>query len=116
MYRENILTIIIDSLVQIISILDIIKRKKKQTIVLTTFLLMYFVGIYMTLDMKNDITFLKVLHSLPSNERRIYVWRKALESLNNQAISTENGNETYNYNQTIHDLIENQIQRYKVRI
>ena len=116
MYRENILIIIIDSLVRIISILDIITRKKKQTIALTTFLLMYFVGIYITLNMKNDITFLKVLHSLPSNERRIYVWRKALESLNNQAISTENRNESYNYSQTIHNLIENQIQRYKVRI
>ena len=116
MYRENILTIVIKSLVHIISILDIIKRKKKQTILLTTFLLMYFVGIYMTLNMKNDITFLKVLHSLPSNERRIYVWRKALESLNNQTIPTENRNGSSNNNQTIHNLIENEIQRYKVGI
>ena len=115
MNRQNILTIVIQSLVYIISILDIIKRKKKHTIVLTTFLLMYFAGIYMTLNMKNDITFLKVLHSLPSNERRIYVWRKALESLNNQAISTENRNGSSNNNQTIHTLIENKIQRYKVR-
>ena len=116
MYREDILTIFIESLIHIISILDIIKRKKKQTIVLTTFLLIYFVGIYMTLSMKNDKTFLKVLHSLPSNERRIYVWRKALESIHNQTISTENKNESSNNNQTIHDLIENHIERYKVRI
>ena len=116
MYRENVLTIFISSLIHIINILDLIKRKKKQTIILTTFLLMYFVGMYIKLHMKNDMTFLKVLHSLPSNERRIYVWRKAVESLNNQTIYTENRNGSSNNNQTIHQLIENEIQRYKVRI
>ena len=62
-------------------------------------------------------SFVNILHNLPVNERRYFVWRTAYEILNsNRSISINNDyRDTATYNQTIQQLINNTVSRYKVR-
>ena len=62
-------------------------------------------------------SFVNILHNLPVNERRYFVWRTAYEILNsNRSISIINDHrDTAAYNQTIQQLINNTVSRYKVR-
>ena len=62
-------------------------------------------------------SFVNILHNLPVNERRYFVWRTAYEILNsNRSISFNNDyRDTATYNQTLQQLINNTVSRYKVR-
>ena len=116
MFKEKFLSIFIYFFVRCIYLFDTIKRKKRHVIVWTTIFSTYLVVTYMKLSLKDNVTFLDMLHSLPSNERRNFVWKKALESLNNQTISAVSRNSSMDSYQVLHQLIENAILRYKVRV
>ena len=62
-------------------------------------------------------SFVNILHNWPVNERRYFVWRTAYEILNgNRSISFNNEyHDTATYNQTLQQLINNTVSRYKVR-
>ena len=62
-------------------------------------------------------SFVDILHNLPVNERRYFVWSTAYEILNsNRSISINNDyRDTATYNQTLQQLINNTVSRYKVR-
>ena len=100
-------------------IFESIKNKKKPGILLV-------VSIIITFSMLNHIqngtqratdSFVDILHNLPVNERRYFVWRTAYEILNsNRSISINNDHrDTTTYNQTIQQLINKTVSRYKVR-
>ena len=100
-------------------IFETIKNKKKPGILLV-------VSIIITFSMLNHIqngtqratdSFVDILHNLPINERRYFVWRTAYEILNsNRSISSSNDyRDTATYNQTLQQLINNTVSRYKVR-
>ena len=117
MFKEKCLSIFIYYFIRCIYLFDTIKRKKRHVIiVLTTIFSTYLVVTNMKLSLKDDVTFLEMLHSLPSNKRRDFVWKKALESLNNQTISAVSRNSSMDSYQVLHQLIENAILRYKVRV
>ena len=100
-------------------IFESIKNKKKPGILLV-------VSIIITFSMLNHIqngtqratdSFVDILHKLPVNERRYFVWSTAYEILNsNRSISFNNDyRDTATYNQTLQQLINNTVSRYKVR-
>ena len=100
-------------------IFETIKNKKKPGILLV-------VSIIITFCMLNHIregaqretdSFVNILHNLPVNERRYFVWRTAYEILHsNRSISFNNDyRDTATYNQTLQQLINNTVSRYKVR-
>ena len=117
MFKGRCLSILLFCFIQTIHVFDVIKRKKKQSIIFMSFLSIYIfiVKVQFETIVDHKLTFVEILRKLPSNQRRFYVWNKAFESLNNQSFSSEFGIESLKCNQTVHQLIENTIQKYKVR-
>ena len=116
MLKEKFFNILIFLIIHCIYLFDIIKKKRRSIITLTLFLSVYSLVTYMRFEMKmkNKMSFFDILNKLPLRERRLYVWQKAYESLNNQTMTWEFRNETMKSNQTMQQLIDYTIQRYKV--
>ena len=117
MFKGKCLSILLFSFIHSIHIFDVIKKKRKQTVIVLSFLSIYLFIAKVQFEVKigHKLTFVEILRNLPSNQRRAYVWNIALESLDNQSFSSEFVHEYSNQNQTIQQLIESIIQRYKVR-
>ena len=114
--KEKFLNILIVFFIHCIYLFDIIKKKRRSIITLTLFLSVYSFVAYVQFEMKlkNEMSFFDILNKLPLHERRLYVWKTALESLNNQSLTWEFRNETMKSNHTIQQLMDYTIQRYKV--
>ena len=119
MVKRKCLYFTIILILPVFCIFETIKNKKKPGILLVA-------SIIITFFMLNHIregtqretdSFVNILHNLPVNERRYFVWRTAYEILNsNRSISINNDHrDTTTYNQTIQQLINKTVSRYKVR-
>ena len=60
-------------------------------------------------------TFLDILHTLPINQRRYFVWQRALTVLSNQTNSIGYQIESTTNNNTINQVVNDTITKYKVR-
>ena len=116
MLKEKFLNILIFLFIHCIYLFDVIKKKRRSIITLTLFLSVYSFVAYMQFEMKlkNKMSFFDILNKLPLQERRLYVWKTAFESLNNQSLTWEFRNESMKSNHTIQQLMDYTIQRYKV--
>ena len=116
MFKGKCLNILLFCFIHSIYIFDVIKKKRKQTVIFLSFLSIYLFIAKVQFEVKvhDKLTFVEILRSLPSNQRRVYVWNIALERLENKSFSSEFENDYLNHNQTIQQLIESIIQRYKV--
>ena len=113
--------VLIFSVIQIYFVFEVMKSKRKHCVILlASIITTIFVFKHMTqLDIKvgqNEITFVDILHQLPIKERRHYVWKKAFKIINNRAFGSNSSSAATTNNQTITHLINNTIERYKVRV
>ena len=67
-------------------------------------------------ERKEINSFVDILHQLPINERRSYVWKIAFKALKNRSLGTNISATTTPNNQTIGHLMNNTIERYKVKV
>ena len=117
--RKCLSLFIILSAIHISFVFEAMKSKKKHFIIwFVSITAIIFVFKHITqFDIKREekeITFVDILHQLPIEERRYYVWKTAFKSLNNQSFGINTHSATNK--QTIAHLINNTIERYKVRI
>ena len=116
MFKRKCLNLVLIVLLQVLCASRTGKSKRKHCIILASSIIIIVFVFNHIPESRRELTFADILHNLPVEEKRNFVWRTALEILNN------NHSNVYGYptksfhNETIVNMISNLISNYKVRV
>ena len=116
MFKRKCLNLVLIVLLQVLCASRTGKSKRKHCIILASSIIIIVFVFNHIPESRRELTFADILHNLPVEEKRNFVWKTALEILNN------NHSNVYGYptksfhNETIVNMISNLISNYKVRV